>query len=198
MPTNAVHAHLTGLYAQADDPWDTHASGYEQAKFRQTTASLPRERYRCGLEVGCGAGALTAHLAPRCDHLIAMDCTARALTVAQARLAFAHVDFVQGAAPSDWPTQTPDLVILSEVLYFLTDAESAGLAVRLTADCAPACDIVLVNWLGDTGGAIGGADAADRLIRKLTTACQPVTAQSFDGFRIDVLRRQISPRRNQG
>ena len=189
MPTPDVRTHLAALYASAADPWNTHTSPYEQGKFAQTAASLPRARYRCGLEVGCGAGALTAHLAPRCDHLIAMDCTADALVTARARTIFPHVDFIQGAAPADWPAQRPDVVILSEVLYFLSDDESAGLAVRIKEDCAPDCDIILVNWLGDTGGAIKGAAAADRLTARLADRCQTITSQALDGFRIDVLRQ---------
>lgn len=189
MPTYDISTHLAALYASADDPWNTHASPYEQDKFAQTIASLPRRHYRCGLEVGCGAGALTAHLAQRCDRLIAMDCTERAVAVAQSRAGFRNVTFTCGTAPVDWPTDAPDVVILSEVLYFLTDAENAGLATRINDDCAPDCDIVLVNWLGDTSAPLSGAQAAARLTGKLSMACKSITSEYFDGFRIDVLRK---------
>lgn len=86
MPTNSQRAHLAALYADADDPWHTHSSAYERLKFEQTLASLPRPRYRRCLEVGCGAGALTARLARFCDEVVAMDCTAQALAVAKVRL----------------------------------------------------------------------------------------------------------------
>jgi 2-polyprenyl-3-methyl-5-hydroxy-6-metoxy-1,4-benzoquinol methylase len=190
LPTNEVRAHLTALYADADDPWNTHASEYEQSKFRRTAASLPRASYRCGLEIGCGAGALTAHLARCCDQLIAMDCTARAIAVARSRLFAANVVLVEGAVSETWPTQTPDLVILSEVLYFLTDEENAGLAARIATSCTADCDVVLVNWLGDTGGAIGGSAAAERLIEALEDTCDVIASQIFDGFRIDVLSKR--------
>ncbi len=192
MPTPDVRAHLAALYKVADDPWNTHASDYEQGKFRQTVASLPRAMYRCGLEVGCGAGALTAHLAPRCDRVIAMDCTAAALAVARARVRATNVIFAEGAAPADWPAQTPDLVILSEVLYFLTEAESDDLAARITTGCAADCDVVLVNWLGDTGGLISGPKAADRLIRALENSFDVSAAHSFAGYRIDAMSRRAS------
>lgn len=193
MPTNDVRAHLARLYADSGDPWNTLTSAYEKEKFARTVASLPRQRYRRGLEVGCGAGALTALLAPRCDELIAMDCTPRALSAACARPSLATVSFVEGAAPDEWPTDPPDLVVLSEVLYFMTEAESAGLAQRLVRDCAPECEAVLVNWLGDTGGLIGGAAAAERLIEALSATHHVVVALVFELFRLDILSRTGSP-----
>lgn len=190
MPTREVSAHLTALYAKSDDPWNTHASLYEQQKFAQTIKCLPRTRYRRGLEVGCGAGALTSLLAAHCDTLIAMDCTAKALTLAQAQVPRANVVFVEGAAPKNWPAQPPDLVVLSEVLYFLTDVENAGLALRLAKHSAIGCDVVLVNWLGATCGAIGGAAAALRLIKTSARTHDLIASSTHEQFRIDVLRHK--------
>lgn len=184
-----MRAHLAALYAGSGDPWNTRASPYEQHKFARTMASLPRARYRHGLEIGCGAGTLTARLAARCDTLVAMDCTAGALTAARSQASNAGVDVVEGTVPASWPGQPPDLVVLSEVLYFITDAENAGLALRLGQGCAAACDVVLVNWLGDTGGAIGGAAAARRLIGRLGATHHALASCVFARFRIDVLRR---------
>ena len=190
MPTHDIHAHLAALYAGSDDPWHTHTSPYERQKFAQTIACLPRARYRQGLEVGCGAGALTALLAPRCDAVVAMDCTSRALAIAKACTSCANVTFLDGAAPAAWSAQPPDLVVLSEVLYFLTEDESAGLGLRLAQDCAEACDVVLVNWLGETGDAICGSAAATRLIRMLAPTHHPLALWGSSHFRIDVLRRR--------
>ncbi|WP_158639135.1 SAM-dependent methyltransferase [Elioraea rosea] len=189
MPTSGVRAHLAALYAGSDDPWNTHGSAYEREKFSQTMASLPRSRYRRCLEVGCGAGALTALLAARCDGLVAIDCTAEAVAAAKAHASRANVAFIEGTVPWVWPAQAPDLVILSEVLYFMTDDESAALAVRLAEDCADHCDVVLVNWRGDTGGAINGEAAALRLTRRLAETHRLLASCGFGRFHIDVLRR---------
>ncbi len=189
MPSSDVRAHLAALYAASDDPWDTCTSPYEQGKFARTIACLPRPRYKSGLEVGCGAGTLSALLARRCDKLIAMDCTDQAVRTALARKDHTNVSFIVGEAPRDWPDHPPDLVILSEVLYFMTDAESAGLALRLAHDCSAQCHVVLVNWLGDTDN-IGGAAAAQRLIAQLATAHHQLLAQNYARFRIDVLARR--------
>lgn len=188
MPTTDTQAHLDALYARSDDPWNTHTSAYEKAKFAQTLACLPRMHYRRALEVGCGAGALSAQLALRCDALVAMDCTGRALASARAQVARPNITFQAGVAPADWVPEAPDLVILSEVLYFLTDEDSRGLAQRIVQDCAPGCDVVLVNWLGDTGGLISGAGAAERLIAHLSGCAAALGSHDFGQFRIDVLR----------
>lgn len=189
MPTHDVRTHLAALYTASDDPWKTHSSAYEQRKFAQTMASLPRARYRHGLEVGCGAGALTTLLAARCDRLTAMDCTAAALAGAKARVTHDNTVFLEGTAPGDWPAEAPDLVILSEVLYFLTGEESAGLAGRLVRDCTADCHVVLVNWLGDTGSGIGGEAAARRLGEVLAETHETLACSSFGQFRVDVLSR---------
>lgn len=193
MPTHDVRTHLNALYTGSDDPWQTHSSAYEQMKFAQTVASLPRPRYRLGFEVGCGAGALTAHLAARCETLIAIDCTAAAIAAAKARSMLGNTEFIEGAVPENWPAQPPDLVILSEVLYFMTDDENAGLATRLALDCTPDSHVVLVNWLGDTGGGIGGEAAALRLIHALTETHETLASANLGQFRLDVLSRTLLP-----
>lgn len=192
MPDSDVRAHLKNLYAASDDPWSTCSSPYEQGKFVQTIACLPRPRYKLGLEVGCGVGALSVQLARRCDMLIAMDCTDQAVRTALAQNDLTNVSFFVGEAPRDWPDHPPDLVILSEVLYFMTDAESAGLALRLVHDCAAQCHVVLVNWLGDTGN-IGGAAAAQRLIAQLAASHDHFVAANGAQFRIDLLARRGTP-----
>lgn len=189
MPTEAVRAHLNDLYTLSDDPWSTHASAYERAKFAATIGSLTRPRYRHCLEVGCGAGALTSLLAQRCDALTAMDCTPGALAVARAHASGAGVAFIEGCVPEAWPASAPDLVMLSEVLYFMTDKEALGLASLLARKTLDDCEIVLVNWLGDTGGAISGAAAAQRLIGLVSNTYRRITTHRSARFRIDVLQR---------
>lgn len=107
MPDSDVRAHLKNLYAVSDDPWNTCSSPYEQGKFAQTIACLPRPRYKHGLEVGCGVGALSVKLARRCDVLFAMDCTDQAVRTALAQNDLTNVSFFVGEAPRDWPDHPP-------------------------------------------------------------------------------------------
>lgn len=189
MPTEAVRRHLNALYAASGDPWNAFTSGYERAKFGATMAAVPRPRYRQGLEVGCGVGALTRRLAPRCEALTAVDCTARAIASARALAAAANVTFVHGTVPAVWSAVPPNLVVVSEVLYFMTLTEIDGLAGRLIDDVAARADLLLVNWLGDTGGAVDGAAAAGRLIERLGAGYAQLATKGTAAYRIDVLRR---------
>jgi SAM-dependent methyltransferase len=108
---------------------------------------LPRERFRRGLEVGCSTGALAEDLAARCDALVALDASASAVAAATARLGpLAHVDVRRAAVPDQWPEGQADLVVVSEVGYFLSPTGLEGLARRIAASLAPDGVVVLCHW----------------------------------------------------
>jgi cyclopropane fatty-acyl-phospholipid synthase-like methyltransferase len=54
-------------------------SSYEQEKFRATRQSLPRDRYRSALEIGCGMGRLTLPHAAHFKEVVAVDISATML-----------------------------------------------------------------------------------------------------------------------
>lgn len=59
--------------ARRSHPRHFITSAYEADKHRATLASLPKLRYRRGLEVGCSTGVLTERLVWRCHSLLAVD-----------------------------------------------------------------------------------------------------------------------------
>jgi SAM-dependent methyltransferase len=116
-------SYFDAVYAAAEDPWSMRTRWYERRKYALTTAVLPRERYGDGLEVGCSVGELTARLAARCDRLTGWDASAAAVERATARVAGeAHVRVEQAVVP-DAPLPAVDLLVLSEVLYYLDAAD---------------------------------------------------------------------------
>ncbi|MCF7700760.1 SAM-dependent methyltransferase [Loktanella sp. M215] len=153
---SSVLDHLETLYADTDDPWHFATSPYEQAKFRATRKALTRDRYRSALEIGCGNGALARHLAPLCDTYTGIDAIERA--VIAARRDVPHARFLQEVYPCALPVAAPDLIVLSEVLYFLTPQTIARLACDLVA-IAPGAEILCVTYLGETAQALQGVDA---------------------------------------
>jgi SAM-dependent methyltransferase len=132
------------LYGEHDDPWGLTTRWYERRKHGLTLAVLPEPRFGSALEVGCSIGVLTAGLAERCERLIAIDPSAKALAAARERVP--GVDFRQGAIPDDWPAGTYDLVVLSEVGYYLDTADLSALLDYTAADLAPDEFVVACHW----------------------------------------------------
>jgi len=119
--------YFDAMYAQSPDPWQLAGRWYERRKYAMTMAMLPLPRYRHAYEPGCSVGVLTEMLSRRCDHVTATDVAAAALEVTAERLARAgrsdRVTLERRSLDSCWPTGGFDLVVLSEVAYYL-DAES--------------------------------------------------------------------------
>ena len=135
---------------------------------------LPRPRFRRAVEPGCANGALTELLAPRCDELVAFDLVPAAVDRARDRMGGAgHVTVLEAEFPSWWPEGTGDLVIWSEVAYYLTDA-GARLAVDgLRRWLEPGGWLVAVHYTGETdypraGGEIGPWLDAVPFLRRVT------------------------------
>jgi SAM-dependent methyltransferase len=131
--------YFDGLFAGNDDPWAFRQRWYEQRKRAITLAALPRPHYRAIFEPGCANGELSAELATRCDRLLCCDTAAAAVALARTRLSlFEHAEVRHGRLPEDWPRESFDLIVLSEIGYYL-DAEDlkrviAQAAQSLTAD----------------------------------------------------------------
>src|SRR6202000_3574947 len=83
------------LYEQSADPWSYERSEYEREKYASTLAALPGGRIANALELGCSIGVFTEQLARRCEHVLAVDFSERALRLAHARAcALGYVDVV--------------------------------------------------------------------------------------------------------
>ncbi|AGL19351.1 SAM-dependent methyltransferase [Actinoplanes sp. N902-109] len=141
-------AYFEQMYAASSDPWSFETRWYDARKHGLTAAALPRRRYRSGFEPGCSTGRLTTLLAPRCESLLAVDAVAAAVATATDRVAALgrHVTVRQAAIPHDWPDETFDLIVLSEIAYYFTDADLATLITRLTTSLEPGGDLVAVHW----------------------------------------------------
>lgn len=131
--------YFDGLFSANDDPWAFRERWYEQRKRAITLAALPRARYRTIFEPGCANGELSAELAERCDRLLCCDTASAAVNLARTRLSlFDHAEVRQSRLPGDWPEEKFDLIVFSEIGYYL-DAQDLTEVIRrisqsLTAD----------------------------------------------------------------
>ncbi|GAA1749349.1 SAM-dependent methyltransferase [Aeromicrobium alkaliterrae] len=176
------------MYASSSDPWHLAERPYEQRKYEVTVASLPRGRYRRAFEPGCSIGLLTALLAPRCDELIATDTVAAPLATARAAVPSEHVTFAEATVPDAWPAGELDLVVLSEILYFLSAEDRAGVLARVLESLSPDGHLVLVHWRHPFAEA---ACTGDHAHAEVAAASGLVTLVQHleDDFRLEVLGR---------
>jgi predicted TPR repeat methyltransferase len=180
------------LYEADPDPWKFETSAYEAEKYNATIAALGWRRFESGFEVGCSIGVLTARLAELCGRLLAVDVAENALARARARCAaLGHVRFENRRLPGDWPEdQKFDLIVLSEVLYFLAPADITALAARAAQSLAPGGVAMLVNYTGVIDEPCGGEEAALRFIPAASGLL--VTRQHVgETYRIDVLEAPV-------
>lgn len=137
------------LYAVEADPWQVRSSWYERRKLAVVLASLPRERYGSALEIGCSIGVTTRALAGRCDHVLALDASPRALALAARELGALvgdRVELAEATVPEELPRDAYDLVVLAEVGYFVEPARVDALAAALPHRLAGSGDLVAVHW----------------------------------------------------
>ncbi|MFE7803067.1 SAM-dependent methyltransferase, partial [Nocardia sp. NPDC057440] len=120
--------YFENMYARDPDPWGFTTRWYEQRKRALTMAALPKPRYRNAFEPGCSIGTLSAELTTRCDRLVCADVVAQALDSAEARVerlpytARGTVEFRRWALGEEWPDERFDLIVFSEVCYYLDAA----------------------------------------------------------------------------
>ena len=178
------------LYASDIDPWKFRSSDYERSKYDATLAALPRERYAACIEAGCSIGELTRLLAGRCESVTGIDISHVAISEAERRNAdLPHAQFLQAELPEGWPEMSADLIVLSEILYFLTSEEIVRLADGISRNWATPGDCILVNYLGQIPEPLQGNDAADCFIK----AIEPMSSVRLingNGYRIDVLMKR--------
>jgi peptidoglycan/xylan/chitin deacetylase (PgdA/CDA1 family)/SAM-dependent methyltransferase len=129
-----------------EDPWDYGHSAYESWKFDRTLSLLPARRFARALELGCAEGHLTSRLAPLVGQLIAIDISPTAIDRAKKRCA--GLDNVQcrvlNLATDPLPTKL-DLILCSEVLFYLPPAALDGIAAKIAASLKPGGLLLLAH-----------------------------------------------------
>ncbi|ART62719.1 SAM-dependent methyltransferase [Kushneria marisflavi] len=135
------------LHATHDDPWHYHTRWYERRKRDLTMAMLTRARYRRAFEPGCSIGVLSAALAGRCDALDIQDISQSAVTRARETLKNQpHVSITCGAVPEQWPEGRFDLIVISEMGYYLNRETLNAVCTRLNAALSEDGELLACHW----------------------------------------------------
>ena len=135
------------VYRDNDDPWEFETSDYERDKYADTVDSLPLTYYDKAFEIGCSIGVLTKMLAEKCGHLLSIDIADAPLEKARLRLNnYPNVEFRKMAVPGEFPIDNFDLVVMSEVGYFLNIADLKLLIKEIVNHLNSKGNLLLVHW----------------------------------------------------
>ena len=141
-------------------------------------------------EVGCSIGVLTRMLAPKCESLLAVDVSRIAVTRARRTCrALRNVTIARMRIPTEWPEARFDLILLSEVLYFLGPADVHTTARQTIGSLLPHGSVMLVNWLGETDYPCGGDEAADLFLSATDKDLRLIDQRRTPDYRLDLLVR---------
>jgi trans-aconitate methyltransferase len=188
------------IYATGSDPYGYTSSNYERQKYTVTLAALSRDRYAQAFEIGCSIGVLTRLLGERCDSLLSVDVVERALQQARHRCAAeSNVRFARMRVPDNWPNESFDLIVISEVFYYLTVSELDLLVQRLRSSLRPSGEIILVHnrwtgtllpqWLQRSIPVLSKTSRRhDRLITLVSDFARVIRHEQYSEYRLDLLR----------
>ncbi|MFL0576957.1 PIG-L family deacetylase [Brevibacterium luteolum] len=151
------------LYRHADDPWSVGQRWYERRRAELIMAMLPKPRFDRAFEPGCSIGMLSEQLADRCEELICADVVPAAVHAVRQRLrasgAGASVE-VRCAGIEDWPTGSFDLIVFSELAYYLSDESFAGFLTSAAASLRPGGVVLAAHWRHPVPGGYRSAESA--------------------------------------
>ena len=188
---DAVDAtHFDTMFTASSDPWGYDTEPYERDRFFRTIHALSGRRYRAALELGCANGALSEQLAPLCDNLLATDASETALAVARDRIgSTANIELRRCSMPDQMPAGDFDLIVASDMLYYLGLEGVASLMDELDRAATSDGRILLASFLGQTDTRLTGEMASETAIAHLT-GWTVRHAERTDRLRIDVLERR--------
>jgi SAM-dependent methyltransferase len=187
--TSLSREYFEQLYERSDDPWSFATSAYEAGKYARSLAPL-RAAYERALEIGCSIGVFTAQLAQRCDSLLAIDISERALARAERRCAeFPQVRFARLSFPGDFAGTGFDLVTCCEVGYYWSDADLAAARERIASALRAGGDLLLVHFLPRVEEYVRDGDAVHAAFLG-DARFERVAWERTERYRLDLLRRR--------
>jgi trans-aconitate methyltransferase len=135
------------VYRASEDPWSFATSDYERRKYAATVAALPNPHYPHAFEIGCSIGVLSEMLVARCDKLLSVDASELPLKTARQRLApYPASTLQQMRIPAQFPDDQFDLILVSEVGYYLSKTDLTKARQLMVDHLLPNGHLLLVHW----------------------------------------------------
>lgn len=134
-------------YRRRPDPWGYRSSDYERTKYDATLRACGPGPFDSALELGGSIGVFSALLAPRCKRLLTIDFSPTAVRTARRELVrHPQARPLLGEIPDAIPDRRFDLVVCSEILYYLGEPALAATLHRLERAIATGGRLVAVHW----------------------------------------------------
>lgn len=172
-------------YRQKGDPWDFASSPYELRRYDTIVAALAHHRYRRAFEPGCSVGVLTERLARICDAVEAIDFSPTAVKRARERCAYLpNVKILCASIAERMPLEGFDLIVLSEMGYYLCLEEWGGTVARLLSPMKPGGTVLATHWLGTSADHRISGDQVHEILQANPLLCLQHSERN-EGFRLD-------------
>lgn len=179
------------LYQADPDPWKFATSEYEAEKYAATIAVLPKHSYRAALEIGGSIGILTQRLALACDSVLSIDVsqTAQAQAIERCQQ-LPHVRFALMNFPQEYPHETFDLILVSEVGYYWCHDDLCIAQQRMFKLLEPKGHLLLVHWLPRSPGyPLTGNEVHDSFLQFVPDQIRHLERQLNPKYRLDLFER---------
>lgn len=182
--------YFADLYDRNPDPWAISGRWYEQRKRAMVMAALPRRHYQRVFEPGCANGDLTVLLAQRAAELVAWDAVDRAVLTCRAAVAcqsgIGSVAVDVATVPDRWPDGTFDLIVLSEIGYYLAAQELDRLLGLAVGSLTEGGVLLAVHWRHAADGYPRTGDDVHAAIAECS-GLVPLASYLDEDFALDVL-----------
>lgn len=144
------------------DPFGFDRNPEEQLKFDKTLEVCGDQIRGRVLELGCAVGTFTEILARRAEDVLALDVSQAAVDqVLERTHEHANVRAVAMNIPGEFPDGVFDLVVASDVLYYLPVLELRRCVERIEASLAGGGAFVAVHYVPRMGSVLNGDEAHD-------------------------------------
>lgn len=140
-------AGFEALFRADTDPWNYASSPFEAFKRRELLRACGTRLYGRGLELACANGETSRHLIRRCLSLLAVDVSPTVIAAARTRVQTPGLTFATTRLPEETPRGPFDLIVASEILYYLPGSDMAVLLDQLVSILAPGGRIVLLHHI---------------------------------------------------
>jgi SAM-dependent methyltransferase len=174
------------------DAWDYSHSPFERAKRGLLLRACGPLKHGRVLELGCAIGETTRELARLSLRLVAVDASPTALKEAARRIPRRqHIRFQRAILPGQMPRGPFDVIVISELVYYLRAHHLNSLADRSFAALAPGGIAVVLNHRRPFEDAsVIPALAHHRLRSRLAKRMAILRDDPYRHFDITVLQRR--------